>query len=370
MDSSRVLGHVSEKKMNVRERFIATLTGKPIDRPPFIKVLGSGSEIVRAWEKQCPGLSGSFDQLLMFEGGSCGWRQAAVNVGISGRPANSSLTCADCIPNGACSRGRGSFETDNGPTCQYAVSSRDDWNRLRDMNMPADDPARFPADWPFDVQRYSQRSYPLALVGGGVLRAARRLLGDERVLQLIEDDRSLLEDIINTQVETMLGVWSKMALGVQFDLIDCWDDFHFTDTGPAPDDFFRRTVVPSYARISDFARRNNIEVVLAGWHGKAEPIITLLQDAGVTALYPVETAAGNDVESIRAEHPSLGIVGGLDVRCLRGGQKAAASELDKAARMLAKGRYIPAFDCQPPPGVTWKSYREFMRSLQKLVLGA
>ena len=50
--------------MNHRERFVRTLTGKEVDRVPFIKVFGGTNAILARWEEEHPGLSEEIDQIL------------------------------------------------------------------------------------------------------------------------------------------------------------------------------------------------------------------------------------------------------------------------------------------------------------------
>jgi len=42
--------------MDTRERFVRTLTGKPADRVPFVKVFGGDNAIRPQWEHEYPGL--------------------------------------------------------------------------------------------------------------------------------------------------------------------------------------------------------------------------------------------------------------------------------------------------------------------------
>lgn len=71
--------------MNHRERFVRTLTGKAVDRVPFIKVFGGTNAIIPGWEKEQPGLSGNIDAILRFEGVYRGWGTTPVNFGLAQR---------------------------------------------------------------------------------------------------------------------------------------------------------------------------------------------------------------------------------------------------------------------------------------------
>ena len=42
--------------MTDRERFVRTLTGREVDRVPFMKIFGGTNAVGRSWEKECPGV--------------------------------------------------------------------------------------------------------------------------------------------------------------------------------------------------------------------------------------------------------------------------------------------------------------------------
>ncbi len=49
--------------MTTRERFIRTLTGKPVDRVPFMKVFGGANHVLAHWKEEHPGIEESIDEL-------------------------------------------------------------------------------------------------------------------------------------------------------------------------------------------------------------------------------------------------------------------------------------------------------------------
>src|SRR5512137_1069147 len=74
-----------EGRMNHRERFVRTLTGRPVDRVPFIKVFGGTNATQPRWETERPGISKCIDQVLGFEGVYRGWQTTPVNFWLSQR---------------------------------------------------------------------------------------------------------------------------------------------------------------------------------------------------------------------------------------------------------------------------------------------
>ena len=51
--------------MNTRERFVKTLTGKKVDRVPFIKVFGGANAIHPKWEKEHPRIGECIDEKIV-----------------------------------------------------------------------------------------------------------------------------------------------------------------------------------------------------------------------------------------------------------------------------------------------------------------
>ena len=66
--------------MNTRERFVRTLTGKTVDRVPFMKVFGGANAALPEWEREYPGIRECIDELLGFEGMGRGWGRPPVHM--------------------------------------------------------------------------------------------------------------------------------------------------------------------------------------------------------------------------------------------------------------------------------------------------
>ena len=91
-------------------------------------------------------------------------------------------------------------------------------------------------------------------------------------------------------------------------------------------------------------------------------------ESGVTALYPYEVQAGNDVRSALDRFPTLGVIGGLDKNVMAKGKRAIDREMDKARELIRKGRYIPGPDHFVLSDVGWEHYRYFMERLREVVM--
>ena len=358
--------------MNDRERFVRTLTGRPVDRVPFMKVFGGTNAILPQWEEEHPGLSSSIDRLLQFEGTYRGWGTTPVNQGLSRRGTPQVLQESESrrvlrYADGTVEirRLRGDYHHQ---TIEWPVKTRGDWERVKSEHLQADDPERFPADWPLLVEQYANRDYPLQLTHGGVYGFIHNLMGDERLLYAFYDDPDLVHDMMDAYTSVALAIWAKMAQDVQFDLIECWEDMASKNGAFVSPAMFREFMRPNYRRIAAFAREHGIEIVLVDSDGYIDDLAGLMLEAGVTAMYPFEVGAGCDVRKVRERYPTLGIIGGLDKQVMALGREEMDREVAKAGEYIHLGRYIPGPDHFVLSNVPWVNYRYFMGRLRQLIL--
>lgn len=358
--------------MNTRERFIRTLTGREVDRVPFIKVFGGTNAILPRWEEAYPGIGGCIDKLLGFEGVYRGWGVAPVNLDVSNLGESEIIEEDDA----RILRRRGDGRVEqicktgdyHHQTLEWPVKTPADWRRYKDRFLDPDDPARFPADWPERVAHYRTRDYPLQLTHRGVYGFARNLMGDENLAYAFYDEPGLVHDIMETYTNLALRVWEKQVADVDFDLIECWEDMASKNGSIISPDTFRAFMAPCYGRVAAFAREHGIEVILADSDGYIEELAGLMREAGVTALYPFEVQAGNDVGRVRDRYPSVGIIGGLRKEAMYEGRAAIDREMERARAWIRRGRYIPGPDHFVLNLASFDNYRYFMERMKDVVL--
>ncbi|MBT4502239.1 MAG: hypothetical protein HOC74_31185 [Gemmatimonadetes bacterium] len=358
--------------MNDRERFVNTLTGRPVDRVPFIKVFGGTNAVLPGWEREYPGLRERIDKELGFEGAYRGWDTAPVNVRFSGLGPTEVLEENETQRIVRSTAGEVTLQRLDGDyhaqTLRWPVESREDWERVRELYLRADDPARFPDDWPDQMRRYRERSWALQLTHGGVYGFVRRLMGDERMLLALYDDPAWVAEMMESYTTMVLEIWEGMVAEVEFDLVEFWEDMASKNGALLSPAMFREFMAPQYRRVADFARGHGIEILLVDSDGYTDDLAELMVEVGVNALYPFEVGAGCDVPGTRARLPELGIIGGLDKQCMACGREAMDRELEKARAFIRLGRFIPGPDHFVLSNVTWPDYKYFMERLKEVVV--
>jgi len=317
-------------------------------------------------------LSEQIDEILQFEGEYRGWQVAPVNLDLSqvGKP----VVIEESSTRKVQRWGDGAVEiiqkgADYGhQTIEWPVKGWKDWERVKARHLQADDPERFPDDWQEHVSRFRGRDYPLQLTHRGVYGFARNMMGDVNLAYALYDEPELVHDIMDSYTEMAVAVWEEMVADVEFDLIECWEDMASRDGALVSPATFRAFMRPNYQKIARFAQAHGIQIILVDSDGYIEDLTELMLEAGVTALYPYEVQSGNDAARVLDRFPSVGVIGGLDKNVMARGKQAIDAEIDRAERLIRKGRFIPGPDHFVLSDVSWENYRYFMERLREVVL--
>jgi len=382
--------------MNTRERFEATMNFEPLDRPLYWE-FGYWAGTLRRWYREgLPRRHGVSEEL----GDSAAVGGEALGIDLrkphQGLDVNETLGFDEFmrrIPVNNCYEppfetriieDRGNWVTmvnRDGETVQIEkgggsqrvldapVKNRDDFERLVAERFHAKNLAeRLPPDWEQMKQQYKERSFPL-IYGGhqGFFMTCRRMMTFERHMRVYFHDPDLIKRINQHVVDFLIELYEPLLkeLGGEAALIS--EDFAFKSgcfISPAQ---FREFCLPYYKHLTDFYRGHGVETIIVDSDGLVAPIVELLLEGGVDALFPWEVQAGNDILKVREAFPRFKILGGLDKKAIARGPQAIDRELEsKVPLMLEKGGYVPFIDHTVPPEVGWEDFRYYRRRLAEL----
>ena len=359
--------------MNTRERFLRVLTGRDVDRVPFMKVFGGTNAVIHRWVKEYPHLSTYIDDLLGFEGRYRGWQVAPVNTGLCGVPPDTVEYSSETETRVRHGNGSVSVHMNRGNhffnhTVEYPVKCHDDWQHIKDNWMNPDDPRRFPVGWKHYVDIFNTRDYPLQLTCGGVYGFVRNILGDETLCIMLYEEPELVQDIINTYIDMCIAIWKKMVVDVQFDIIECWEDMAYKSGSIISKIHFTEFLAPQYRRICDFAGNSGIPIVMVDSDGNIMELAEWMSEAGVNCMYPFEVQSFNDIPHIRKYLPGMSCIGGLDKECMAKDKNAMDAELERARQLIPLGKFIPGPDHFVLENAPFENYEYFMRGLKRVVM--
>jgi uroporphyrinogen decarboxylase len=229
---------------------------------------------------------------------------------------------------------------------------------------------RVPPAWKELITGYAHRDHPLTLGGYpcGFYGMLRFLMGEERLLLNFYDDPSLVRDFMNTLADFWIELWGQALSEIRVDCVNFWEDMAYR-TGPLiSPEMFKEFMLPPYQKVTSFLRSMGVTIFIVDSDGNLEKLIPLFLDAGITALFPFEVQAGNDIVSIRRKYPRLQILGGIDKLKIAQGKAAIDEELNsKVPFMLRSGGYIPHIDHHVHPDISWQDFVYYRTRLNETI---
>lgn len=254
----------------------------------------------------------------------------------------------------------------------WPVKTMDDFEALAAERLDPDTPGRFPDDWEDQIKRLNAYDGVVAIGGYpcGFFGAPRYLMGEVELLIGFLDNQELVHRIIDHLTNLWTVIYDKVLSQVKVDCVHVWEDMSYKNGPLISPELFDEFLVPAYRRITDLAKSHGVDVVLVDTDGDCTKLIPGFLDAGVTGLYPFEVQAGMDVKAIREAFPQLQILGGINKREIAGGRERIDTELEKRIPgMVGKSGFIPMFDHQVPPDVSWEDYLYYRRRVAELCEG-
>jgi uroporphyrinogen decarboxylase len=218
------------------------------------------------------------------------------------------------------------------------------------------------------VSGAKDRDYPMCLYGSpiGFFGILRFLIGEENLYYWYYDQANLVERILDYLCEMWLAIAEELTALIDFDYGRFYEDMAYKSGSLISPAMFRNFMTPYYRRLIDFAKSKGISHFVVDSDGYLEELIPLFMEAGVTAILPFEVRAGNDVEEVRERYSCLGILGGIDKTALSS-KRDIDRELDKVARMIPRGGYIPYVDHAIAPDVSWDNFKYYRERLNGII---
>jgi uroporphyrinogen decarboxylase len=251
----------------------------------------------------------------------------------------------------------------------YPLKTREDWEWAFKPRLDPSSPGRYPLWWDDYVRRVKDRDYPLGISAGSFFGWVRDWMGVERLAYTLYDDPMLIHEIVDTIATCVCETIHPALDAVQFDFALIWEDMAGKGGPLCSPKSFREFQLPAYRRVTDLLHRHGVHIILIDSDGLNDPIIPCWLDAGVTGLYPLEVAAGEDAVQLRRRYgKQLMLYGNIDKRALARGPAAIEAEvLAKVPWLVLQGGYAPWIDHLVPPDVSFANFSYYMDLLHRIV---
>jgi hypothetical protein len=357
--------------MTDRDRLIATILGQPTDRPPYWLYWSPWETGRQRWLSE--GMPDIADHRTFFDPDLTP-RAIPVNCGPC-PPIEPTVIEEDdefVVHTDSWGIVRKDFKghVSMSTFLDFPVKDRADWQQFKERWLDPDDPARLDGNWRELCAEWRSRGIPVQLGAYpdvGVFGTLRWLLGDEDGLIAFYTMPDLVHEIMDHMTGIYLTVFEQVAREVQVDVIHLWEDMCSRNGPLISPAFWDEFIGPNYRRIKAFAERHNIPLISVDTDGNPDLIAGRMMRDGVNLLFPMEVAAGCDVNDWQRKYPTLGMMGGVDKRALAAGPAAIDRELARIRPALERGRYIPALDHLVPDDVSWENYCHYAWALKRLI---
>jgi uroporphyrinogen decarboxylase len=358
--------------MNDRERFIATVLGEPVDRPPYWLFWSPWERTWRRWEKE--GKPAHIIDLRKAFGSDQPPMSLPVNCGPCPKIEPTILEQDEDYYIHVDSWGITRRDYKHGESMaeflDFPVKTREDWEKYNNTYLNPAHPERLSGNWRELGKEWMDNGVPIQLgyyPDVGVFGTVRWLLGDEQGLMAFYTMPDVVHDIMDHMTTLYLTVFEKVVQEISVDVIHIWEDMCYRNGPLISPRHWESFMGPNYRRIKSFADKHNIPVISVDTDGNPDKITKPMMHSGVNYLFPMEVAAGCDVNEWRNKYPALAMMGGIDKRALAHGRDAIDRELQRITPALQAGRYIPALDHLIPDDVSWSNYCYYAQSLRNLI---
>ncbi len=354
------------KKMNARERFIATMEFKEVDRPFRWETPGFWEKTILNWREE--GLPDTYDLpnyfgmdklvWMTFEGG---WGGVPFCPMFDYEILEDDGTYITAVDRDGIIKKTLKYhpETSMPQFLKFPVESMGDFEEKIKWRLNYKDMERFPPNWDQLVKEYTGRDYPIGMFITGPFAHLRNLLGDENLMYMIYDEPELIKAIITNWLDFYLHFIDQVCKDVVPEFVMLFEDICF-NSGPliSPDSFLE-FLAPSLKQVISKAKETGIKGIIVDTDGNFHKMLPIYLDCGANAFYPFEVQAGMDIIELRKEYGNkFAIVGGLSKKTLAESESAIIEELEKKVPIIAaQGGFIPMFDHSIPPNVPLKLFQ-------------
>lgn len=355
--------------MNARERFRRTMHYENPDRLPFYQFIGFWSETINRWYGEGLPTGMSVQDYFGFD------KREMIPLDYGPIPQFVPKTLHED------ERYRTEVRT-NGITVkvlktntsmpgfiEFPVKTRADWENIKKRYDPKD-ARRYPKTWGDElIDYYNTVDHPVGIHLGSCFGWARFLMGLQKLAVSFYREPDLVHEIMDFWADFTVELIKPAVEAVNFDFATIWEDMAYKNGPHISPRQFREFMLPSYKKVTEYAKSNGIDIIMVDTDGNHEAITALFLKGGVNCLYPLEVRAGMDALLIRKKYGrELRLVGNIDKTALVRDKDAIKKEIDSKLPFLVKDQgYIPSVDHCVPADVPFEHFKYYVSLIKQYI---
>jgi len=257
---------------------------------------------------------------------------------------------------------------------RFPVEDLEDFRALKKRYI-AGHQSRYPTCWrEIMLPRWKNREHVLVLGQNcstlGFYWRAREWMGTENLSMAWYTQPELMEEMMEFVADFTIEALRPILDEIAPDYIFINEDMSMKNGPLLSPDLYRQYIFPHMKRLVDFVKSKGVRYALVDTDGNCELLIAPLMDAGVDGIWPLERAADMDPVDIRKKFGrSLRLWGGVDKRELAKDRAAIDAHLAALAPLVEDGGFIPTVDHLVSPEVSLDNFRYYMERKQQLLRG-
>ncbi len=373
------------KNMSSRERFLALMEYKPVDRIPNHEV-GVWAQTKELWATE--GLDTQNYSWNWFVGDPK-WdmdhrEYLPINYGLLPTFEEKIIEETDRYlikrhRDGIVTKALKTGSIGNARACMdqylsFPLESPKDFSLIK-KRLIANIDSRYPENWETKADEWNNRDHVLVMSRNcgtkGFFWRAREWMGTEGLCYAWYDEPEMMHDMMEFIADFTIEVSKPMLEKVTPDYVFINEDMAMK-TGPllSPAQY-KEFIYPHMRRLVDFFKSQGVPYVVVDTDGNSEPLLPMLLDAGVDAIWPMERASAdqNPLELRKKYGKDLRLWGGVDKRELAKGIDDIEKHLASLVPMVEEGGFIPTVDHLVPPDVPLANFKYYMQRKQDLLRG-
>ncbi len=255
----------------------------------------------------------------------------------------------------------------------FPVANMEDWQALKPRIQVY--PERYEPFWQvFRVDGWRKRGHPLIFAPNcgtlGFYWFARDLMGTEALAYAFYDQPALVHDIMESHADYLIESARPILEQTTVEYINLNEDLAGKGGPLISPKSYKTFIYPRLRRVVDFYKSHGVRYMGIDTDGDSEPVVSLMMDAGVDVLWPLERASDQDPVRLRKKFGrGLRLWGGVDKRELAKDKRAIDDHLRQLIPLIEEGGYIPAVDHTVPPDVSLENFLYYMKRKQALLAG-
>ena len=362
----------TDEAMTQRDRFLRTMSFKPVDRLPNME-FGFWAETLERWHHEgLPKWVQTDRHVESFLGMDLSFNRNWLPLHDDVYPSFETQVLEETEnevvlreATGIVCRRRKRFQSIP-QYLEFPVKNEADYEALR-PRLDGTEPCRYPEDFDEELHWRRERGEIIGANFRSFFGFPRQLMGLEGWCMAFYDQPDLVRRIIADRVQLAKDLLARMLATGALDFVQVWEDMAYKAGPLLGPELVREFMLPAYEELVATLREGGVKLLMVDCDGQPESLLPIWLEAGIDGMHPCEIAAGCDPVEVRRRHPECRLMGGIDKRAVASGRDGIDAELERVRPIAAEGGYIPFFDHFVPPDVSYANYLYYLEKRRELL---